>query len=99
MNREIPNQRNPKKLRFDWCFTRSSLFYEQVKLSYGRYTQCGIRVRSKTRENDKFEKRTLSLKNGSPDSKSDFSFLFGIWRLILSRYDIKSFVYDIKLII
>ena len=36
-------------------------------------------------------KHAISLKNSSPDSKADFSekFVFGIWRLIFGRYDIK----------
>ena len=55
------------------------------------YTHSGIRVSQKLRENYKFEKKPLSLKNSSPGSKADFSekFLFGNWRLILSRYTIK----------
>ena len=34
---------------------------------------------------------SVSVKNSSPGSKADFpeTFLLGIWRLILSRYDIK----------
>ena len=44
-------------------------------------------------EKNKFEKRALSLKNSSPDSKVDFSekLVFGIWTVIfniLRRYDI-----------
>ena len=41
----------------------------------------------------------LSLKNSSPGSKAVFSekFVFGIWRLILSRYDIKRYIYNIIL--
>ena len=57
---------------------------------YGRYAHSGIRVRPKTRTNDKFKKRTIYLKDSSPDSKADFSekLLFGNWRLMLGRYDI-----------
>ena len=57
---------------------------KKIKLSDGRYAHSRIRVRPKTRKNAQFEKRALSLKNSSPDSKADFSekFLFGIWRLI-----------------
>ena len=42
----------------------------------------GIRVRPKTRKNDNFEKKTLCIKNSSPDSKADFSekLVFGIWK-------------------
>ena len=60
-----------------------------------------IRVRPKTKKNDKIEKRTTSLKNSSPDSKADFSekLVLGIWRLILVRYDIVLVRYDIILII
>ena len=46
---------------------------------------------AKTREIDKFENRTMFLKNNSPDSKADFltKLVLGVWRLmILSRYDI-----------
>ena len=50
----------------------------------------GISVRPKTMENDKFEKRNISLKNSSPDSKAHVSkkSLLGIWWLIFRRYDI-----------
>ena len=39
---------------------------------------------------------SLSLKNSSPDSKADFSkkLVIGIWRLILSRYNTKRYIYD-----
>ena len=49
-----------------------------------------IRVQPKTMKNDKFEKMIISLKNSSPDSKAVFvrKSLLGLWRLILSRYDI-----------
>ena len=74
-------------------------FTKTRKLSYGRYTHSGIRVRPETRKNDKFGKRALSLKNSSADSKAVFSekFLFGIWRLMLSRYDIILNIYDLIL--
>ena len=60
-----------------------------------------MRARPQTRGNDKFEKRALSLKNISPDSKADFSekLLFGIWRLILIRYDLILVRYDIIFIV
>ena len=43
------------------------------------------------KENDEFEKKAVSGKNSSPGSKAIFleKFVFGIWKLILSRYDIK----------
>ena len=45
---------------------------------------------AKIRENDKFEKKSVSLKNSSPGSEADFSekFVFGSWTLMLSRYNI-----------
>ena len=45
------------------------------------------------------KKRCVSCKNSSPGSKAYFSkkFVFGIWRLMLSRYDIKWYIYDIIL--
>ena len=45
------------------------------------------------------KKRPLSCKNSSPGSKASFSekFLFGIWRLIYKRYDVKRLVHDIRL--
>ena len=51
-----------------------------------RYT--GIRVRPKTKENSKFEKRTISLKTSSPYSKADFSEKsnFGVWKQILGAW-------------
>ena len=49
------------------------LFTEQWKWSYGQYTHYGIRVQPKTTNNDKFEKRSLSLKNSSLDLKAVFS--------------------------
>ena len=50
----------------------------------------GIKVWPKTAKNDKFVKKGFSFKNSSPDSKEDLSekLVLGIWRLILSRYDI-----------
>ena len=44
-------------------------------------THSGIRVQPNTRKNDKFEKRAISLKNSSPDSKADFmkKFILGAW--------------------
>ena len=58
-------------------------------------------VRPKTKTNDKFEEMALSLKISNPDSKADFSekCLLGIWNLILSRYDIILYIYDIISII
>ena len=47
---------------------------------------------AKKKQKIKFEKKAaLSLKNRGPGSKAGFSekVLFGIWRLILSRYNIK----------
>ena len=79
----------------------ASLFHQKVKGSYGRYTHSGRSDRPKTKENDKFWKRALSLKNSSPDSKADPSekLVLGIWQLISSRYDIVLVRYDIILII
>ena len=50
-----------------------------------------MRVWKKLGEKVKFDKMSVSVKNSSPGSKADFSekFLFGIWRLILSRYNIE----------
>ena len=47
----------------------------------------------------KFEKKAISLKNSSPDSKADFPEkpLLGVWRFISSRYDIILVRYDITL--
>ena len=47
-------------------------FYEQMKMILWSIRTSGIRVRPKARKNDKFEKRTISLKNSSPDLKADF---------------------------
>ena len=46
-----------------------------------------------------FEKRIISLKNSSPDSKADFSekLVLGIYDIILVRYDIVLVRYDIIL--
>ena len=72
-------QKNPKsektektKIR-EMFYTDCVVVYEKIKLSYGQYTHSGIRVQPKTRENDSFEKKLLSPKNSSPDSKADFS--------------------------
>ena len=48
------------------------IFTKSLIWSYGRYAHSGIRVRPKTRKNDKFEKRPLFLKNNSPGLKADF---------------------------
>ena len=47
----------------------------------------------------KFEEISVSVKISSPSSKADFSekCLLGIWRLILSRYNIKLNIYRIIL--
>ena len=47
------------------------------------------------------KKKPLTCNNSSPGSKADFSetFLFGIWKVIVSRYNIKLRIYDIILII
>ena len=44
---------------------------------------------------------TLSLKNSSPGSKADFSekSLFGIEAIMLNRYEMKLYIYDIISII
>ena len=47
------------------------LFTKKWKWSDGQYAHSGIRVRSKLRKSDKFEKRTLFLKNNTPDLKAD----------------------------
>ena len=61
-----------------------------TKTSYGRYAHSGTRVRPKTRKNEEFGKRGISLKNNSPDAKTDLwkQSKFDVWRLILSRYNI-----------
>ena len=76
-------------------------FTKKWKWFYGQYAHYGIRVWQKTMKKVKFEKKAVSWKNSSPGSKADFSekSLFGIWRLILGRYDIKWYIYDIILII
>ena len=64
-------------------------FTKTWKWSYGQYAHSGIRVRQKTRKNDKIEETAIFLKNSSLDSKADFwkKSTFGIWRLILTGYD------------
>ena len=53
----------------------------------------------KTMKNGKFKKRSVSLKNSSPDSEADFSekSLLGVWRLRLSKYDITLHIYHTRL--
>ena len=68
-----------------------SLFYQKVKMILWSIHTFWYKGSSGKKENDKFEKRALSLKNSSPDSKADFSkkVLFLVWRLILSAWRIK----------
>ena len=72
----------PQKRRFDLCVTMVFHFCTKNEDDpmVDTHADSGIRVRPKTRENDKFEKRAISLKNSSPDSKADFSekFVCGI---------------------
>ena len=72
-----------------------------MKLTEGQCAKSGIRVRTKTRTNDKYEKILYFYKNSSPDSKADLGekSKFGVWRLISSRYDIVFVRYGIILII
>ena len=49
------------------------LCYQNGKCPHGQYAHSGIKVQPKTRKNDKFEKRAISLKDSSPASKADFS--------------------------
>ena len=74
-------------------------FTKKWKRSYGQYAHSGMRVRPKKIKNGKFEKRTMSLKHSSPDSKADFvkKSLFNTWRSILSRYGIILHIYHIIL--
>ena len=46
-------------------------FTKKTTRSYGRYAHSGIRVRPKTKENDKFGKNSIS-KNNSPGLKATF---------------------------
>ena len=75
-------------------------FTKKWKWSYGRYAHPGVRVWQNLRKKGRVWRKGLHLvKNSSPGSKADFSekFSFGIWRLILSRFDIKWCIYDIIL--
>ena len=49
------------------------IVYKKAQVILWRYAHSGIRVWRKITKNVKFEKIPLSLKNSSPDSKSDFS--------------------------
>ena len=62
---------------------------EMTIMMKGRFLN-GLDIENKER-NDKLKQRPPPLKNSSPDSKADFSekLVFGIWRFILSRYNIK----------
>ena len=66
-----------------------------------QYAHSGIRVRPKTKKNDKFEKTEYIPQGSSPDSKADFpeKSKFGVWRLVLSRYDIVLNIQHIALIV
>ena len=68
-------------------------FCQKVKMILWSIQTVWYQGLAKTMNNDKFKKSPLTLKNSSPDSKADFSqrLLFGIWSLILIRYDIKCY--------
>ena len=67
-----------------------SEFYTKVKMILWSIRTFWYRGSAENQKNDKFQKRAISFKNSSPDLKADFSekSLFGISRLILSRYDV-----------
>ena len=74
INRDNGDETKPEKARFDMWFTMiCHLCTKSRRWSYGRYAHSGIRVRPKTRENDKFRKRPISLKNNSLKLKVCFS--------------------------
>ena len=62
-------------------FYHDSPFFTKNKTIQGRYAHSGIRVRPKKKENDKFEKRAVALKNSRPDSKADLPKKSQVWCL------------------
>ena len=52
---------------------------------------------AKNNEKNRVLKKVCFLKNNSSDGKAKKKkFLYGVWGLILSRYDIKWSIYDIR---
>ena len=95
INKNQTKQRNPKSETTPKTKTRP-VFYNEVSLFFKENEMVLWSIRTfwykgsaENKENGKFEKK-LYLKNCSPGSKADFSekSKFGIWKLILSRYDI-----------
>ena len=92
-------ERNPSNQNSTSVLSWFASVYKNIKWSHGQYAHSGIRVRPKRRKNDKFEKWIISVKNSSLDCNADFrkKSLVGVWRLILSRYDIRLHIYHIIL--
>ena len=63
-------------------------FTKKWKWFYGRYAPSGIRVWRKTMKNDEFEKKGLYSEKivVRTEKLKKNKFLFGVWRLILSRF-------------
>ena len=90
--------KKPKQKRFDQCCYQDFRNWTETKWFYGRYAHSGIRVRPKTKTNDKFEKNA-SLKKCRPDSKADFPkqmcWYFEV-NIECVAYDIEYLTYNIK---